>query len=68
MTTQRQCSLGVGCEQAGVCYAEAVGQPDKCGATERCPYCGARVEDPCDGPPADTCEKALAAAYLERGV
>lgn len=26
-----------------------------------CPYCGARVEEPCDEPPPDTCEKGLEA-------
>jgi hypothetical protein len=26
------CDLGVGCEETGVCYAIAHGQPDKCGA------------------------------------
>jgi hypothetical protein len=26
------CSLGVGCNEAGVCYAMAHGQPEKCGA------------------------------------
>lgn len=30
---------------------------------ERCPFCGALVEFPCDEPPPDTCEKALAAIY-----
>lgn len=29
--TERICTLGVGCEQAGVCYAAAHGQPDQCG-------------------------------------
>jgi hypothetical protein len=27
----RACTLGVGCDEAGVCYAEAHGQPDQCG-------------------------------------
>lgn len=26
-----QCDLGVGCDEAGVCYADAHGQPEKCG-------------------------------------
>jgi hypothetical protein len=26
------CNLGVGCDEAGVCYAMAHGQPDRCGA------------------------------------
>lgn len=25
------CSLGVGCEEVGICYAVAHGQPDRCG-------------------------------------
>lgn len=25
------CSLGVGCEDAGMCYAMAHGEPDRCG-------------------------------------
>lgn len=33
---------------------------------ERCPFCGAMVECPCDEPPPDTCEKALNAAYGDR--
>lgn len=26
-----KCSLGMGCEQAGVCYAHAMGSPERCG-------------------------------------
>lgn len=26
----RPCDLGVGCDEAGVCYAEAHGQPEQC--------------------------------------
>lgn len=25
------CNMGVGCEEAGVCYAAAHGEPDRCG-------------------------------------
>lgn len=25
------CNMGVGCEEYGVCYAEANGEPDRCG-------------------------------------
>lgn len=28
----KTCSLGVGCEEAGTCYAVAHNQPDQCGA------------------------------------
>lgn len=28
------CNLGVGCDEAGVCYAVAHGQPEKCGRVE----------------------------------
>lgn len=31
---QHNCSLGVGCEEAGVCYAESQGEPDRCGKPE----------------------------------
>lgn len=31
--------------------------------TERCAFCGATVESPCEYPPVDTCEKALNATY-----
>lgn len=31
------CTLGVGCEQYGVCYAEAHGQPDQCGRAAASP-------------------------------
>ena len=27
-----RCTLGVGCDEYGVCYAAAHGQPDQCGA------------------------------------
>lgn len=27
------CSLGVGCQETGICYAEAHGQPEQCGVT-----------------------------------
>jgi hypothetical protein len=27
----QHCTLGVGCDEAGVCYAAAHGQPDQCG-------------------------------------
>ena len=27
-----RCNLGVGCEEAGVCFALAHGEPDRCGA------------------------------------
>ena len=29
----------------------------------RCPYCGLVVEEPCEEPPPDTCEKALNVLY-----
>lgn len=29
-----KCTLGVGCEEHGVCYAAAHGQPDRCGRPE----------------------------------
>lgn len=32
---------------------------------ERCRYCGAMVESPCDEPPPDTCERALNATYYQ---
>lgn len=28
--TQAPCSMGVGCDEYGVCYAEAHGQPEQC--------------------------------------
>jgi hypothetical protein len=36
---------------------------DEAPEKERCPYCGALVDTPCDEPPPDTCEQALAATY-----
>lgn len=30
------CSLGVGCDEAGVCYAEAHDSPEQCGARKNC--------------------------------
>lgn len=29
------CTMGVGCEEAGMCFAESQGKPEKCG----CPIC-----------------------------
>ncbi len=29
-----RCSLGVGCDETGVCYAAANGRPEQCGAAE----------------------------------
>lgn len=31
------CTMGVGCEEAGVCYASANGQPEQCGAHQPAP-------------------------------
>lgn len=49
------CTLGVGCDEYGVCYAEAHGEPDRCGrppAAEKpidmillCPKCGTQHVD-----------------------
>jgi hypothetical protein len=30
---------------------------------EECPYCGCMIEDPCEEPPPDYCERALYAVY-----
>lgn len=30
-TVRATCLMGVGCEEAGVCFALAHGQPDQCG-------------------------------------
>lgn len=46
---------------AGECVPTLESQePDELG---QCAFCGARVENPCDEPPSDTCEKALNATY-----
>lgn len=39
---RERCTLGVGCDEAGVCYAAAHGQPGRCPFTpaERCDECG----------------------------
>lgn len=34
MTRHSYCTLGVGCEQYGVCFAAANNQPDQCGWIE----------------------------------
>jgi hypothetical protein len=36
-TRHQHCTLGVGCEEGGRCYAEAMGEPDRCGLGTR-PY------------------------------
>lgn len=33
---------------------------------EQCPYCGFRMEDPCDYPPPAECGKAMDKQYSER--
>lgn len=43
---QRPCSLGVGCEQYGVCYADAHGQPEKCGRNVEVTPQGGPAENP----------------------
>ncbi len=35
-----RCNMGVGCDEYGVCYAEAHGQPDRCERPQSCD-CGA---------------------------
>lgn len=32
---------------------------------EQCPFCGCLLEDPCDRPPPDYCDKAIAATYTK---
>lgn len=37
----KPCDMGVGCDESGVCYAEANGEPDRCskfGVSETPPY------------------------------
>lgn len=41
MTDRDRCTMGVGCDETGVCYALAHGQPERC----------ARIPDRC------TCDK-----------
>lgn len=63
------CSMGVGCEDAAGCYAEARGEPHRCPrAQETCPYCGMKgaYGEICDAPPVDTCERALNALAMSR--
>jgi hypothetical protein len=31
----KPCTMGVGCDEAGVCYAAAHGQPERCPKNER---------------------------------
>ena len=33
---------------------------------EKCPFCGFRMEEPCESPPPDMCDKALEKLYNER--
>jgi hypothetical protein len=32
---ERDCNMGVGCDEAGICYASANGKPDMCGSAAR---------------------------------
>jgi hypothetical protein len=57
------CNLDVGCERAGVCYAEADGKPEHCGAIDRCEFCGCLVDMACEFPPIGICETAINAFY-----
>jgi hypothetical protein len=36
---------------------------DEAPELEKCLYCGCTVEDPCDSPPPDMCEKAINVTY-----
>jgi hypothetical protein len=52
----KDCDMGMGCEQAGVCYASAVGQPDRCSTwtnpphrSHLCHHCG-HIWRPADVP------------------
>lgn len=40
-----RCSLGVGCDEAGVCYAAAHGKPEMCGAHEPSSMDAERLDD-----------------------
>ena len=42
-TVEQCCTLGVGCDEAGVCYADAHNQPERCGriAANRLAFCRA---------------------------
>lgn len=33
LRANQPCDLGVGCDEVGICYAEAHGTPEKCGRT-----------------------------------
>jgi len=35
--SQAPCDMGVGCDEAGVCYAAANGEPARCGRTVQIP-------------------------------
>ena len=43
----RQCTLGVGCEEAGVCYASAMGDEEECGMTNTIPKGHFRLHTKC---------------------
>lgn len=63
-----RCTLGVGCDEYGVCYAEAHGEPDRCGrppAAEKpidmillCPKCGTQhIDAPDDSRGPSKCQR-----------
>lgn len=39
----KPCTFGVGCQEAGVCYAAAMGEPDRCDAKPAEPPNGTSV-------------------------
>lgn len=42
--TPKQCDMGVGCDEAGVCYAAAHGEPERCPLFVPCPVCDGSAE------------------------
>lgn len=58
-----KCSLGVGCEQSGVCYADAHGQPEQCGREDV-----KKGPDPEERERADKDSQLLGTGFLVDGV
>ncbi len=58
----RRCTLGVGCDEVGQCYASAHGEPDRCGVPEAAPVdraawerLGTTLRATCDSNPPARC-------------
>lgn len=64
--TCRHCSYMVGhAAKCPMAIFVSIAEEANFDANELCIYCGLLVENPCDEPPPDTCEKALGMSIFQ---